>query len=72
MKRFIYIALTAFAAAAIASACQVSAGNVAHRDWRGDMALMGNDMAVLLKYQPTDQATYAGHIRQSMNPGKVQ
>ena len=72
MKRFIYIALTAFATVAMASAWQVSAGNIAHRDWRRDMALMGNDMAVLLKYQPTDQASYAGKIRQAMNPGRVQ
>lgn len=72
MKRFVYIVLTAFAAIAIASAFQVSAQNAGPRDWNREMALMGNDMAVLLKYQPTDQTTYAGHIRQSMNPGKVQ
>ena len=31
----------------------------ADRDWNHDLALMGNDLPVLLKYHPTDGASRA-------------
>jgi hypothetical protein len=44
----------------------------ADRDWNHELALMGNDLPVLLKYNPTDGASYAGQVRTSMALTSVQ
>jgi hypothetical protein len=44
----------------------------ADRDWNNEMALMGNDLPTLLKYHPTDGASYAGQVRASMRLTSVQ
>ncbi|HTM80744.1 hypothetical protein [Asticcacaulis sp.] len=44
----------------------------ADRDWNHELALAGNDLPVLLKYQPTDGASYAGKVRTSMALTSVQ
>ncbi len=74
MKRLIYVLVSAFATVAIAMACQVAAQtpqNLLDRDWKSELVLMGNDLPVLLHYQPTDGASYSGHIRKAMDPSTV-
>jgi len=44
----------------------------ADRDWNHDLALMGNDLPVLLKYHPTDGASHAGQVRTSLALTSVQ
>lgn len=69
MKGLLYTVAIAATVAVTVSAFQASAHNP--RDWRRDMALMGNDVSSFLHYQPTDQTTQGGKIRQAMHPGKV-
>ena len=74
MKRLIYVLISAVATMAVVMACQVVAQtpeNPLARDWKRDLALMGNDLPVLLHYQPTDGASYSGHIRKAMDPSTV-
>ena len=70
MKGLIYTAAFAATIAFAVIAFQASAQAPQH-DWKREMALMGNDVASMLHYQPTDQSSYAGKIRQAMHPGEV-
>ncbi len=78
MKRLIF-AVTAATLLTIALlvAFQVATPNMrsfayADRDWNRDLALAGNDLPVLLKYQPTDGASYAGQVRTALKLTSVQ
>jgi hypothetical protein len=78
MKRLMF-AITAAALLTIALlvAFQVASPNMrrfayADRDWNRDLALAGNDLPILLKYNPTDGASYAGKVRTSMALTSVQ
>jgi hypothetical protein len=44
----------------------------ADRDWSHELALTGNDLPVLLKYNPTDGASYTGKVRTSLKLTSVQ
>ena len=62
---------------ALLVAFQVASPNMrrfayADRDWNRDLALMGNDLPVLLKYNPTDGASSAGKVRKAMKLTSVQ
>ena len=70
MKGLIYTAAAFVTMALIVTAFQASAQDP-QRDWNREMALMGNDVSSMLHYQPTDQSSYAGKIRQAMHPGEV-
>ena len=70
MKGLLYTVAIAVTVSVSVMAFQASAHNP-QRDWRRDMALMGNDVSSFLHYQPTDQTTQGGKIRQAMHPGQV-
>lgn len=42
------------------------------RDWTGDAARIGGDVAAMVNYAPTDGATRAGQIRRDMHFTTVQ
>lgn len=78
MKRLIF-AVTAASLLTLALwiAFQAASPNMrgfayADRDWNRDLALAGNDLPVLLKYKPTDGASYSGQVRTSMKLTSVQ
>lgn len=78
MKRLIF-AITAAALLTVALwfAFQAASPNMrrfayADRDWNRDLALMSNDLPVMLKYNPTDGASYAGKVRKAMKLTSVQ
>jgi hypothetical protein len=78
MKRLVFAVTAAtLLTLALLVAFQVASPNLhgfahADRDWNRDLALAGNDLPVLLKYNPTDGASYAGQVRTSMKLTSVQ
>ena len=62
------VAIAATAAVAV-MAFQANAHNP--RDWHRDMAHMGNDVSSFLHYQPTDQTTRGGKVRQAMHIDQI-
>ena len=71
MKRLFYVVVTVFACVAAYQAMGQNVRNVSGRDWNREVGLMANDLPGLLHYHPTDGASYAGKIRQSMDPSHV-
>ena len=70
MKVLLHTVAIAATVALTFAAVQASAHNPRH-DWKREMALMGNDVSSFLHYQPTDQTTRGGKVRQAMRPGEV-
>ena len=72
MKRLMFaVAAATLLTIALWIAFQAASPNMrrfayADRDWNRDLALAGNDLPVLLKYNPTDGASHAGQVRTSM------
>ena len=79
MKRLVFtVTAAALLTLALLVAFQLASPNMrrfayAERDWNRDLALMGNDLPVLLKYNPTDGASYAVTVKsQPMSPNPSQ
>ena len=78
MKRLVFtVTAAALLTLALLVAFQAASPNMrrfayADRDWNRDMALMGNDLPVMLKYHPTDGASSAGKVRKAMKLTSVQ
>lgn len=78
MKRLIFaITAASLLTLALLVAFEAASPNLrgfayADRDWNRDLALAANDLPVLLKYNPTDGASYAGQVRTSMKLTNVQ